>query len=85
MKALTFGDLVRSVLPWPFHKELSVPDTGPCTDPENPSLSLGMICSLSIPIITICALHSADHHREPAGHHLPLGALFHHVFPAARL
>ena len=56
MKGLTFGDLVRSVLPWPLHKELSVPDTGPCTAQGNPSLQLGMICSLSIPIITICAL-----------------------------
>jgi hypothetical protein len=56
VKALSLGDLVRSVLPWPLHKELSVPDTGPCTDKDNPSLSLGMLCSLSIPIITICAL-----------------------------
>ena len=45
-----------SVLPWPFHKELSVPEKGPCTDPNDASLSLGTICSLSIPIITICAL-----------------------------
>jgi hypothetical protein len=56
LKGLTLGDLVRSVLPWPFHKELSVPDKGPCTDKDDPSLSLGMVCSLSIPIITICAL-----------------------------
>jgi hypothetical protein len=49
-KALGFGDLVRSVLPWPFHKDLDVgtDGMGPC--------NLGMICSLSIPIITICAL-----------------------------
>ena len=56
VKALSLGDLVRSVLPWPLHKELSVPDAGPCTDKDNPSLSLGLVCSLSIPIITICAL-----------------------------
>jgi hypothetical protein len=56
LKSLTFGDLVRSVLPWPFHKDLSVPDTGPCTAQGNASLQLGMMCSLSIPIITICAL-----------------------------
>ncbi len=49
-KGLGFVDLVLSVLPWPFHKDLSMPDTGPC---EN---RIGMICSLSIPIITICAL-----------------------------
>lgn len=56
LKGMTLGDLVRSVLPWPFHKDLSVPDTGPCTAESNPNLQLGMICSLSIPIVTICAL-----------------------------
>lgn len=55
-KGLTLGDLVLSVLPWPFHKDLPVPDTGPCTKQGDPNLQLGMICSLSIPIITICAL-----------------------------
>ena len=50
MKGLSFGDLVLSVLPWPFHKDLSVgADKGPCDQ-------AGMICTLSIPIITICAL-----------------------------
>jgi hypothetical protein len=53
MKGLTFADLVLSVLPWPLHKDLPVGDTGPCTANN---LSLGMICSLSIPIITLCAL-----------------------------
>jgi hypothetical protein len=52
-KGLGFVDLVLSVLPWPFHKDLGVPDTGPCT---SQGVELGMICSLSIPIITICAL-----------------------------
>ena len=52
-KGLGFVDLVRSVLPFPFHKDLSVPDTGPC---KSDGLELGMICTLSIPIITICAL-----------------------------
>ncbi len=52
-KGLGLGDLVRSVLPWPLHKDLSIPDGGPCTDQ---GISVGMICSLSIPIITICAL-----------------------------
>jgi hypothetical protein len=50
LKGLTLGDLVLSVLPWPFHKAL--PDLqsgkGVC--------DTGMICSLSIPIVTICAL-----------------------------
>lgn len=53
-KALGLIDLVRSVLPWPLHKDLDLPDKGPCTTTNgNP---LGMICSLSIPIVTICAL-----------------------------
>jgi len=52
-KGLGLGDLVRSVLPWPLHKDLDIPDTGPC---EKDGTSFGMICSLSIPIITICAL-----------------------------
>ena len=54
MKGLTLGDLVRSVLPWPLHKDLSVPDGGSCK--EDGGLQVGMICSLSIPIVTICAL-----------------------------
>lgn len=52
-KGLTLGDLVLSVLPWPLHKDLPVSEGGPCESGGN---SLGMICSLSIPIITICAL-----------------------------
>jgi hypothetical protein len=51
MRQLTLGDLVLSVLPWPFHKDLPKPDSdGPCED------SFGMFCSLSIPIVTILAL-----------------------------
>ena len=30
VKGLSLGDLVLSVLPWPLHKDLSVPDGGPC-------------------------------------------------------
>jgi hypothetical protein len=56
MKGITLGDLVMSVLPWPFHKDLSAPEKGPCTAKGDASLQAGMICSLSIPIITICAL-----------------------------
>lgn len=53
---LSLGDLVRSVLPWPFHKDLnmSAPDQGACK--TSGGVEFGMICSLSIPIITICAL-----------------------------
>lgn len=54
LKGMTLGDLVLSVLPFPFHKSLSVPEGGPCT--SGGGLEFGMICSLSIPIITICAL-----------------------------
>ena len=50
LKALTLGDLVLSVLPWPFHKNLPIPEGGPCQP------NMGLVCSLSIPIITICAL-----------------------------
>jgi len=54
VKGLGLGDLIRSVLPWPLHKDLSVPDQGPCSDSSG--ATAGTICSLSIPIITICAL-----------------------------
>lgn len=50
MKGITLLDLILSLLPWPFHKSLSVPDNGPCAN------GMGTICSLSIPIITLCAL-----------------------------
>ena len=49
---LTLGDLVLSVLPWPFHKDL--PTSGPQGEPCEGSF--GMICTLSLPIITLCAL-----------------------------
>lgn len=52
-KGITFGDLVLSVLPWPFHKDFDVSGKGPCKDNGD---ALGVMCSLSIPIITICAL-----------------------------
>jgi len=53
IRRLTLGDLVLSVLPWPFHKDLPNPGaTGPCSDGD----SFGMFCSLSIPIVTLCAL-----------------------------
>jgi hypothetical protein len=51
-KSMGFIDLVLSVLPFPFHKGLS----GGSSACKDPSLSIGMVCSLSIPIITICAL-----------------------------
>lgn len=54
-KGLGFVDLVRSVLPWPLHKDLDVGGMGPCQQ-SSPQASLGMICSLSLPIITICGL-----------------------------
>lgn len=54
VKGLSLGDLVLSVLPWPFHKELQVADPGPCKDDAGGSI--GMMCSMSLPIITLCAL-----------------------------
>lgn len=53
VKGLGLGDLIRSVLPWPLHKDLEIPEPKAC---HGGSLDLGMVCSLSIPIITICAL-----------------------------
>lgn len=54
MRKTTLGDLVLSVLPWPFHKDLSDPgDTGSCS---SGGTNWGMICSFSIPIVTLCAM-----------------------------
>lgn len=52
-KGLGFIDLVLQVLPWPFHKDIDIGTGGGC---KNNDLEIGMICSLSIPIITLCAL-----------------------------
>jgi hypothetical protein len=52
-RTLTLGDLVLSVLPWPFHKDLPEPKVEPC---KSGDLGLGMVCSLSIPIVTLCAI-----------------------------
>ncbi len=52
MKRITFGNLVLSVLPWPFHKKLPRPGKGKCETGD----SRGMMLVMSIPIITICAL-----------------------------
>ena len=51
-KGMTLGDLVRSVLPWPLHKDLDVGKESACAK----GAGVGMVCSLSIPIVTICAL-----------------------------
>ncbi|MGO4781011.1 hypothetical protein AB4084_36575, partial [Lysobacter sp. 2RAB21] len=48
-KGMGLVDLVLSVLPWPFHKDLPAGDGGPC---QSGGINIGMICSLSIPIIT---------------------------------
>ena len=53
VKGMTLADLVLSVLPWPFHQDLPKTDSGPCA---SGGIEFGMMCSLSIPIITICAL-----------------------------
>ncbi len=54
IRKTTLGDLVLSVLPWPFHKDLPDPGkTGPCA---KSGTSFGMFCSLSIPIVTLCAM-----------------------------
>lgn len=56
-KGLGFIDLVLQVLPWPFHKDIDAGgggNTGGCKGGSN--VEIGMICSLSIPIITLCAM-----------------------------
>ena len=53
VNSVSFGDLVRSVLPWPFHKDL---DTGNAACRSTGSLDFGKMLTLSIPIITLCAL-----------------------------
>lgn len=56
IKKVTFGDLVLSVLPWPFHKSLStkIGKIKSCKDKDE--FSIGRVCSLSIPIVTISAM-----------------------------
>ncbi|MCM8598345.1 MAG: hypothetical protein NFW04_06775 [Candidatus Accumulibacter sp.] len=54
VRRLGFADLVLSVLPWPFHKDLDVGAMGPCGG-SDVNARFGTICSLSIPIITIVA------------------------------
>jgi hypothetical protein len=52
-RGLGLGDLVRQVLPFPLHKDIEIGSGGCC---KKADVDIGMICSLSIPIITICAL-----------------------------
>lgn len=51
-RKFTLGDLVLSVLPWPFHKDLPGAKATPCRDG---AAGFGLLVSLSIPIVTICA------------------------------
>ena len=53
-KRLGLIDLIRHVLPWPLHKQLDIGNGEGCRNGRD--IDIGMICSLSIPIITICAL-----------------------------
>jgi hypothetical protein len=53
LKSLSFLDLILAVLPFPLHKDLSVGDPAPCSESGD---GFGMVCSFSLPIITICAL-----------------------------
>jgi hypothetical protein len=55
IKKITLADLVLSVLPWPFHKDL--PKVSPATGcKKHDGNAFGMFCSLSIPIVTLCAM-----------------------------
>lgn len=51
-KKVTFGDLILSVLPWPFHRDLPVGESVCCKGGPG----IGVMLSLSIPVITLCAL-----------------------------
>lgn len=51
-KKMTLGDLIRSVLPWPLHKDLPGAKAVPCGGGGN---GFGLLVSISIPIVTICA------------------------------
>ena len=53
-KGLGLIDLIRQVLPWPLHKDIEVDAGGGCRNGDG--VDVGMICSLSIPIVTLCAL-----------------------------
>jgi hypothetical protein len=53
MSSISFADLIMSVLPFPLHKDLSTGDMQPC---GKGGTQFGMVCSFSIPIITIVAL-----------------------------
>jgi hypothetical protein len=53
MNGMSFADLIMSVLPFPLHKDLSTADMKPC---GSGGTAFGMVCSFSIPIITIVAL-----------------------------
>jgi hypothetical protein len=53
LSGLTLGDLVLSVLPWPFHKDLDLSSRRNGVCPQEGS---GSMCMFSIPIITVCAL-----------------------------
>lgn len=53
-KGLGLIDLIRQVLPWPLHKDIETGQGGGCKDGSG--VDIGMICSLSIPIVTLCAL-----------------------------
>ena len=52
-KDIGFVDLVRSVLPWPLHKDLPGTTAQPCGKSEGNVF--GLLVSISIPIVTICA------------------------------
>lgn len=55
-KGLGLIDLIRHVLPWPLHKQLSAGGLSGGGCKNGNGLDIGMICSLSIPIVTLCAL-----------------------------
>lgn len=55
-KGLGLIDLIRHVLPWPLHKQLNAGGLSGGGCKNGKGVDIGMICSLSIPIVTLCAL-----------------------------
>ena len=83
MKGLTLGDLVLSVLPWPFHKDLPVDDGGPCTRRRWPGNRDDVLAVDSDHHDLRAA--ALDDHRLSTRLHLSLDSVFHLLFSVAEI
>ena len=80
MNGITFGDLVLSVLPWPFHKDLSskVPNVKGCKS----GVDIGMICTLLDSDHHHLRAGAVDDYRAAVRLHLQVAAALQNLFPA---